>query len=168
MRNKIIAALVLTSAWFLTVPGAQAQTASKESPATTDQDVQLLRQDLRSNKKQLVAANLTLTDAEATKFWPIYDQYDAELAKIGDQKYALIKEYAQNFGSLTDAQATSLLDRSLASDQAIAQLRIKYVPIISKVLPGTKTATFFQIDRRLSTLIDLQVASQIPLAQEQR
>jgi hypothetical protein len=167
MRNKIIAVLVLTSAWFLAALGAQTQTASQESTATTDQDVQLLRQDLRSNKKQLVAANLTLTDAEATKFWPIYDQYDAEMAKIGDQKYALIKEYAQNFGSLTDAQARGLTDRSLALDDAIAQLRIKYVPIISKVLPGTKTATFFQIDRRLSTLIDLQVASQIPLAQEQ-
>ena len=130
-------------------------------------DVQLLRQDVRSNKKQLVAANLTLTDAEATKFWPVYDQYAAEMTKLGDQKYALLKEYAQNFGSLTDAQAQSLLDRSLAVDSAIAQLRIKYAPIVSKVLPGTKAATFFQIDRRLTGLIDLQISSQIPLVQQQ-
>ena len=168
MKNRFIAVVVLAGAWFLAVQGTYAQTAAgKDSPTVTDQDIQLLRQDIRSQKKQLVAANLTLTDTEAMKFWPVYDQYAAELTKIGDQKYALIKEYAQNFGSLTDAQATSLLDRSLASDQAIAQLRIKYVPIINKVLPGTKTATFFQIDRRLSTLIDLQVASQIPLVQEQ-
>jgi hypothetical protein len=79
----------------------------------------------------------------------------------------LIKEYAANFGSLTDAQALSLTNRSLALDEAVAQLRTKYVPIVNKVLPGTKTATFFQIDRRLTTLIDLQVASQIPLVQEQ-
>jgi hypothetical protein len=168
MRNKIIAALVLAIAWIMSGPAGYAQSAaSTDSPTVTDRDIQLLRQDVRSQKKQLVAANLTLTEAEATKFWPIYDEYAAEMTKIGDQKYALIKEYAQNFGSLTDAQAQSLLDRSLALDEAVAQLRIKYVPIVNKVLPGTKTATFFQIDRRLSTLIDLQLASQIPLVQDQ-
>jgi len=168
MRNKIIAALVLATAWIVGGPAGYAQSSgSTDSPTVTDRDIQLLRQDVRSQKKQLVAANLTLTEAEATKFWPIYDQYAAEMTKIGDQKYALIKEYAQNFGSLTDAQAQSLLDRSLALDEAIAQLRIKYVPIVSKVLPGTKTASFFQIDRRLSALIDLQLASQIPLVQDQ-
>jgi hypothetical protein len=168
MRNKVVAVVILASAWILAVPAGYAQsTVSTSSPTVTDQDIQLLRQDIRSQKKQLVAANLTLTDAEATKFWPIYDQYAAEMTKIGDQKYALIKEYAQNFGSLTDAQALSLLDRPLALDEAIAQLRIKYVPIVNKVLPATKTATFFQIDHRLSTLIDLQLASQIPLVQDQ-
>jgi hypothetical protein len=89
------------------------------------------------------------------------------MTKIGDQEYDLIKEYEQKFGSLTDEQAQSLTNRSLALDEAIAQLRIKYVPIINKVLPGAKTATFFQLDRRISELIDLQVASQIPLVQEQ-
>jgi Spy/CpxP family protein refolding chaperone len=168
MKNKIITVLFLASAWFLAAPAVHAQAAaSKDSQTVTEQDIKLLRQDLRSNKKQLIAANLTLTDAEATKFWPVYDQYAEEMTKIGDQKYALIKEYAQNFGSLTDAQALSLTNRSLAVDEAVAQLRIKYVPIINKVLPGTKTATFFQIDRRLTTLIDLQVAAQIPLVQEQ-
>jgi hypothetical protein len=168
MRTKAIAVLVLASTCILAIPAAHSQSASNsDSPTVTDQDIQLLRQDLRSKKKQLVAANLTLTDAEATKFWPIYDQYAAEMTKIGDQRYALIKEYAQNFGSLTDTQAQSLLNRSLALDEATAQLRIKYVPIINKVLPATKTATFFQIDRRVSSLIDLQWASQIPLVQEQ-
>ena len=168
MRNTMIVALALAGASLLAVPASYAQTtASKDAPTVTDQDIKLLRQDLRSQKKQLIAANLTLTDAEATKFWPVYDQYSAEMTKIGDQKYALIKEYAQGFGSLKDAQAQSLLDRSLALDEAVAQLRIKYVPIINKVLPGTKTATFFQIDRRIATLIDLQLASQIPLVQDQ-
>jgi Spy/CpxP family protein refolding chaperone len=168
MRNKLIAVLVLAGACVLAVPVAHAQAAaSKDSPTVSEQDIKLLRQDIRSDKKQLVAANLTLTDAEATKFWPVYDQYAAEMTKIGDQRYALIKEYAQNFGSLTDAQAKSLIDRSLALDEAVAQLRIKYVPIVNAVLPGTKTATFFQIDRRISNLIDLQLATQIPLVQQQ-
>src|SRR3954467_1491677 len=139
MRNKTIALLVITAAWGLAVPAAQAQAAaSKESQTATDQDVQLLRQDIRSNKKQLVAANLTLTDGEATKFWPVYDQYSVEMTKLGDQKYALLKEYAQNFGSLTDAQAQSLLDRSLAVDSAITQLRIKYAPISVKCCPALR------------------------------
>jgi hypothetical protein len=167
MRHKTIVILGF-GCMFLAVPVAHAQAAAnKDSQTVSEQDVQLLRQDLRSQKKQLIAANLTLTDPEATKFWPVYDQYAAEMTKIGDQKYALIKEYSQNFGSLTDAQAQSLLNRSLALDEAIAQLRIKYAPIVSKVLPGTKAATFFQIDRRLSGLIDLQISSQIPLVQEQ-
>jgi len=168
MRNKIVIGLVLTGTWFLAVPGAHAQAAaSKDSQVVSEQDIQLMRQDVRSQKKQLIAANLTLTDAEATKFWPVYDQYSAEMTKIADQRYALIKEYAKKFGSLTDEQALSLINRSLPLDEAVAQLRIKYVPIINKVLPGAKTATFFQMDRRITALIDLQLASLIPLVQEQ-
>ena len=168
MRDKTIVLLVLASAWVLAVPGAHAQApASQDSQTASEQDIKLLRQDVRSQKKQLIAANLKLTDAEATKFWPVYDRYSAEMTKIGDRKYALIKEYAQNFGSLTDEQAQSLTKRSLALDEATAQLRIKYVPIINEVVPGTKTATFIQLDRRITELIDLQLASQIPLVQDQ-
>jgi hypothetical protein len=168
MKNKMMVVLVLGCLCFLAVPTAHAQAAaSKDTQTVSEQDVKLLRQDLRSQKKQLIAANLTLTDAESTKFWPVYDQFSAEMTKLGDQKLALIKEYAQNFGSLTDAQALSLINRSLALDEAVSQLRIKYVPIVNKVLPGTKTATFFQMERRIGTLIDLQIASQIPLVQDQ-
>lgn len=161
-------AFALASLCFLTVPAADAQSAAgKDSQTVSEQDIQLLRQDVRSEKKRLTAANLTLTDAEATKFWPVYDQYSAAMTKIGDQRYALIKEYAQNFGSLTDDQALNLINRALALDEAVEQLRLKYVPIINKVLAGKKTATFFQVDRRINALIDLQLASQIPLVQEQ-
>ena len=158
---------VLASACILAVPAAHAQAASKDTQTASDRDIQLLRQDIRSQKKQLIAANLTLTDTEATKFWPVYEQYSAEMTKIGDQRYALIKEYAQNFGSLTDEQALSLTNRSLALDKSVEELRIKYLPIFKNVLPGKKTATFFQMERRITMLIDLQLASQIPLAQEQ-
>lgn len=175
MNKKMLAVLVLTGAWMLYPEGARAQATSQgqataspsQNQASVDQDVLLLRQDLRSKKKQLIAANLKLTDAEAEKFWPVYDQYTADLSKLGDQKYALIKEYAQGYGKLTDDQALSLLNRSLALDEQLVQLRMKYVPIFNKVLPGTKTATFFQMDRRISTLLDLQLASEIPLVQEQ-
>jgi len=110
-----------------------------------------------------LAANLQLTDAEAVKFWPIYDQYTAELVKINDAKYAALKEYATNYATLTDDQALSLARQIIGVDQSVAQLRLKYVPIFSKVISGKKTALFFQLDRRLVMLIDLQLASQIPM-----
>jgi len=69
---------------------------------------------------------------------------------------------------LTDAQALSLVTRSLALDEQVAQLRNKYVPIINQVLPGAKPATFFQLDRYLNALIDIQLATRIPVVQEQK
>jgi Spy/CpxP family protein refolding chaperone len=174
MKTRAMLALAVAGLCMMSVPAARAQAAasqtapSSNSQTVSDQDIQLLRQDLRSQKKQLVAANLKLTDTEATKFWPIYDQYVAELTKVNNDKYAEVKEYANNYGTLTDAQALELTKRLLAVDNAVAQLRMKYVPIVNGVLPGVKTATFFQIDRRLTMLIDIQLASSLPLIQNQQ
>lgn len=172
MKMKLIAVFVLAGACFLQAPKTLAQAATAQQPAASsqqgiDQDVKLLRQDIRAKKKALIAANLTLTADQATKFWPVYDQYTAELVKINDQKYALIKEYADTWGTMTDTQAVSLITRSLAVDEQVAQLRIKYVPIFNKVVPGKTTATFFQIDRRVQAMIDLQLGAQLPLVQAQ-
>lgn len=174
MKKKFVLLLV-AGAFALCGPRTFAQAASSSSGTSaksdgqvaTDQDIKLLREDIRSKKKQLIAANLTLTDAEATKFWPVYDQYTAELTQISDEKVALIKDYANNWGTMTDAQAMNLTKRSLDVEAKTTSLRMKYVPIVNKVLPGTKTATFFQMDRRISMMIDLQLASQIPLVQSQ-
>ena len=127
----------------------------------------LLRKDIRSKKKQLVAANLKLTETEATKFWPIYDQYTAELIKINDKKFELVQNYADNWGKMTNEQSLSFIRQWLDMDILITQLRQKYVPIVSQVLDGKKSATFFQLDRRMSMMIDLQVSSQMPLVQAQ-
>jgi hypothetical protein len=155
----------------VTLPAASfchAQTQANSTASgqnSVDQDVDLLRKDVRSQKKQIIAANLKLTDAEAEKFWPIYDQYTAELVKINDAKYAAIKEYAQNYDTLSDDQATALAKQIIAVDGQVSQLRERYVPIVNKVLPGKKTALFFQLDRRLVMLIDIQLATQIPMVQ---
>ncbi len=127
----------------------------------------LLRKDLRSKRKQLIAANLQLTDTEAAKFWPVYDRYVSELVSINDRKFRLIQEYADEWGKLTDEQSLSFVRKWLDLDIEIAQLRQKYVPIMTKVLNGKKTATFFQLDRRIAMMIELQVSSQMPLVQEQ-
>jgi hypothetical protein len=148
--------------------------ASEAAPAVSgganafsDQQMALLRKDIRSMKKQLIAANLTLTDGQATKFWPMYEQYSAEFAKINDTRTAVIKEYADGYGQLTDDQADNLIRRWLDTDMLAAQLRQKYVPIFRKVLPGKQAATFFQLDRRISMIIDVQLTSQLPLVQSQ-
>ena len=132
-----------------------------------DQQVALMRRKIDSMKKQVIAANVTLTDTEATKFWPVYEQYSAELKKIRDTKNALIKEYAEEYGSLTDEQADSLIRRWLDSDIAVLELGKKYLPIFRKVLPGKVTATFFQVEHRIDAMIDLQLTSQLPLMQSQ-
>jgi hypothetical protein len=145
---------------------SSAQTPSNTSTqSSTDQDVDLLRKDIRSQKKQIIAANLTLSDTEAVKFWPIYDQYTAELVKINDAKYGAIKEYAENYDTLTDEKALALTKQILGVDQSVAQLRQKYTPIFANVVSGKKTALFFQLDRRLVMLIDLQLAAAIPMVQ---
>ena len=175
-KKSVLAAFALAGACFLLRPSTPIEAAPPQqggnsaqqgSPGVSDQDIALMRQDLRSQKKQLIASNLTLTDAEATKFWPIYDQYTAELTKINDEKYAVIKEYANNWGTINDQQAMSLAKRYGNVDLAVAQLRLKYLPLFQTVLPGKKVATFFQLDRRIMMLIDLQLSSQMPLVQAQ-
>lgn len=130
--------------------------------AQLDQDIKLLRKDLRSDRKQIVAANMVLTDATAQKFWPIYDQYVADLAKIGDTKASLIKSYLQTSDTMSGEQAVSYVQKRAEVEQSIMQLRLKYLPIFQKVLSGRQTALFFQIDWRLGLLTDLQLA-QMPL-----
>jgi hypothetical protein len=165
--------VVVAGACLVCAMGADAQTPSspaasdKEQHALSSQDLDLLRKDIRSEKKQLIAQNLKLTDAEATRFWPIYDQYTAELVKINDKKYATIQEYADHYGTLSDEQATKLMRQWMGVDIAAAQLREKYLPIVSQAIGGRKGATFAQLDRRISLMIELQLGSRIPLVEGQ-
>jgi hypothetical protein len=155
-----LVSIVLSSSFVFSQAGSSSQAQS-----STDQDIELLRKDVRSQKKQIIAANMNLTDKESEQFWPIYDQYTAELVKINDEKYAAIKQFAQSYDTLTDDQAKDLMKQALDVDASVAQLRLKYMPIFGKVISGKKTALFFQLDRRLVMLIDLQLASVIPLTQ---
>jgi hypothetical protein len=159
--KNLIAVALLGASWMLGGPTARAQNTPPQESTThviSDQQLSLLRQDLRSKRKQLVAANLKLTDTEATKFWPVYDQYIAELILINDKKFGLIQEYADNWGKMTNEQSLLFSRNWLDMDIATAQLRQKYVPMVAKVLDGRKTATFFQLDRRIAMMMELQVS----------
>jgi Spy/CpxP family protein refolding chaperone len=166
MKKGLTAALLLAAALVLQGTAVLAQQATASTPTVSDQDIQLLREDIRSEKKQLIAANLQLTDAEATKFWPVYDAYTVETTKIGDARYALIKEYAQTYDTMTDAQAKSLIKRSAATDEQYITLRMQWMPKFEAVLQGKKAALFYQLDRRIGLLMDLQLASSIPMVKQ--
>ena len=159
--NKTFLLLILFAAPLLSAPMAPCQ--NREESATSNQDLALLKQDVQSQRKQIVAANLQLTDAEAVKFWPIYDKYAADLSKVNDTRLGLVKEYANAYPNVTDALAQSLVEKWLQTDEDEAQLRARYMPMLQKVLRGKEMARFFQIDRRLGILINVQVTSQIPL-----
>jgi hypothetical protein len=163
MKTKIVFfVLVMMVAFTVSQSRAFAQTETANG-VEIEKDLDLLRKDIRSAKKQTIAANVTLTDVEATKFWPVYDQYVAEMSKTYDDFYAVIKDYAANQKTMTDAQASSMIKRWAEIQVRQAQTRQKYIPLVEKTIPGKKAALFFQIDRRLYAVIDLQVSSQIPL-----
>ena len=145
-------------------PGQQVTVPNVISPTITDEDIVLLRQDLRAKKMQVIGQNMSLSDAEAQKFWPIYNHYVKDLQEVNNQKYALLKQYAQMWGTMTDQDAVIYVRNWLEADGQAQALRVKYVPVVNQVLPGKKAATFFQLDRRLNMIIDLQLFSQIPLA----
>ena len=138
-------------------------TAGDDFQPITDQDIQMMRKDIRSQRKQLIAANMKLTDTEAEKFWPVYEEYISELVAINGAKYALIKQYVQTSGVLTDPEAESAVKQWIRIDQSVADLRMKYVPTFRKVLTPKNTALFYQLDRRVQLMIDLQLASSLPL-----
>lgn len=171
MNFKTIGAVLLLAA---AIPSAAAlaqittvQPAATATRPMTAADLEGLRAELRSSRKQTMASTLKLTDAEATRFWPVYDEYAADLTKIKDSQYELIAEYANNYGKYDDKAAHDFISRWVDLDVKTTALRARYVPLVEKVLPGVKAATFFQIDRSISMAIDLKINSSLPLLQTQ-
>ena len=176
MNQKKVFVVTLMLAAFAATNSALAQNSSSakrdaaKSPTANDASsqpnpddfIELLRKDVRSQKKQIIAENMELSDAEAQKFWPVYDQYGAELSRIYDTKIALLKDYAENYSSMTDEQAETYIRKRAEVEQSIMQLRLKYVPAFRKVLSGRETALFYQLDWRLGLAIDVELV-QVPL-----
>jgi hypothetical protein len=151
--------LILATALAFTLVGARP--ASAQDPV--DEDIKLFRKDLRSLRKQIIAANMDLSDKEAEQFWPLFERYTQELVAKQDEKYALLKEYAQDYLTMTDAEAEKYIRGRASVDRAILEVRLKYFPLFRTVLSGKSTARFFQLDWRLGLISDLQLASQTPV-----
>jgi len=148
------------------VQGQQVTVHRVMNPTVTDQDIALLRQDIRAMKQRVIGENMSLTDAEAQKFWPIYKHYADDLHNVHNEKYDLFKQYIETWSTMTDQDALIYVRRSMEVDAAAQALRLKYVPVMNQILPGKKAATFFQLERKLCLMVDLQLFSQIPLAHE--
>ena len=157
----LVAALAAAPAYAQTKP-APAKPAA-EKPAD---NMQILREKLKADKKLLVAANLELTEAEAKKFWPVYEAYQKELHKLNDQIAMTLVDYAKEFNAntLTDAKASALLDRSVAIDEAELKAKRALIPQVRKVLRGIKAARYIQIENKIRALIKYELAGEVPLA----
>lgn len=154
--------IVLCCLCLLLPTGLLGQTYSTPLPTVNDKDVALLRKNLQAEAKQLITKNMQLTDSEAAAFWPLYDQYSAEIRKVNDTRFGLIKEYAKIYKTMTPDQADNITRLLAESDQTIISLRLQYLPKFEQALPGTKAALFMQLDRRLDSLFNVQIASQLP------
>ena len=169
--GAFVAGVVVATALSGGIAGAGAAAQQQQvivqrviSPTVSDEDIAMLRQDLRAMKMQVIGQNMALSETEGQKFWPIYNHYVKALQTVNDQKYALLKQYAEMWATMSDQDALIYVRNWLETDGKAQALRLKYVPVVSEVLPGRKAATFFQLDRRLNMMIDLQLFSQIPLA----
>ncbi len=147
----------------LSVPLAFSQTAEVSAKPLTDADIQLLRSDVQADKNQIIAHTMQFTDSESTAFWPVYRDYSRDQQLIGDERVQLIKDYAQNYDAIDDAKAKNMIQRLLNIDAKIVNLRQEYWPRFEKALGAKRAAKFFQVDSRLSLIINVQLASEIPL-----
>jgi hypothetical protein len=126
---------------------------------------ELLRSDVRTQKIAIITEMMGFTDAEDAAFWPIYREYDAEMSKLGDERVALISEYAKNYSTLTDAMADGFaakaIDLQARRDAALARCHER----VKKALTPRKALRFLQVEHQLLLLIDLQIASALPIVE---
>jgi hypothetical protein len=158
MRATIIA-LVLS---FLPI-FAQAQPAP--SDATIDDVIRMVRDITALERKAIVIDNLRLTASQSSAFWPVYDQYTADMRATKDRLVKLIGNYADNFGQMTDAQARTMLDDYLSIESDLLKVRKQYVKRFAKVVDSKTLARFYQIENKLEVIYSLPLVEEIPLVE---
>ena len=142
--------------------GAAARGAAQDKPAD---NMQILRDKIRADKKLVVAANMQLTESEAKGFWPIYDDYQKDLQKLNQRLANLLDSYADDYRnkSLTDEKAKKLINDAVAIDQAEANLKRSFAPKLNKVLPMIKVVRYLQIENKIRAVVKYDIASGVPL-----
>jgi hypothetical protein len=141
---------------------ALAQT-STSSQAGIDSDITLLRSDIQAQRTDVVTHSMQLDDTVGKAFWPLYREYSNKEQIVGDQRVSVIKEYADAYYTMDDAKADALEARMLKFEQDRTKLKAEYYPKFKKAVGAKVAAKFFQVDNRLNLLIDLQIASVIPV-----
>jgi len=125
--------------------------------------IELLRSDVKTQKKAIITEAMDFTEEQAAQFWPVYREYEFEFAKIGDDRVALIKDFANNYENMTDEKAKEITNKALKIEEETFKLKKKYVGKFSKVLPATTVARFLQVENQINNLVNLQISSELPL-----
>ena len=142
--------------------GFAGSAAAQNTPAD---NMDIVKEKVRTDKKLFIATNMQLTESEAKAFWPIYEGYQSKLDKLVDRKGKLIEKFAANYETLSDDMAKSLLDTDLNIDSDYQKLRQFYLPKFRGVLSDKKVARFYQLESKIHAVIEFELARTIPLVQ---
>lgn len=155
----------LLVAGVATISALSSAFVSAENPANSQVDryIAMLRTDLTAQRAAIIVGNMHLTEAETDAFWPVYQQYNKELGKVGNEKVAVIKEYAAHLDSIDDKKAKELTAKALHVEEQRLHVIKKYIGEFAKVLSARQVARFFQLEMQMQRLVDLQVAAELPL-----
>lgn len=141
---------------FSALGHAQLQEISENSA------IEVARANSRAERSTIIGNAMSLSDKEASAFWPIYRQYEYERSMLDDSRVAVIKEYTDKYPNLTDAEAKSMAERMFEYDSRLAALKKTYFKKFNKVLPALTVSKFFQLDRRIDLLVDMNLESSLP------
>jgi hypothetical protein len=139
---------------------AAAQDKSADKPAD---NLDVLRDKLRADKRLVVAEALALTEKEAQAFWPVYNAYQSDMVAHYDRIFKLLDTYAASYKTMTDPIATQLLGEFMAIQTNYLNIITSYVPRFQKVLPPRKVARLYQLENKIRALVDYQFAQDVPL-----
>ncbi len=141
------------------------QCAAQDQTSNPDLDSQIesIRADYRANKVSVITDVMEFTAKESSEFWPIYRRYDNDLTKLDDERISLVKSYATKYRMLTNDQASELAEQAFDFETKRLDLRKQYYDEFSRKLPAKTVAKFFQLEHRLDLLIDVEIASQLPM-----
>ncbi len=142
--------------------------ASPAVMAQVQHEVALTRAEIQTERQALVAENLPLTEEQATAFWPLYRTYREEMAKLGDRMVALIEDYAKNYETMTDPQATAMLKEFLKIQKDEVSIKTAWVSKFEKILPAKSVVRFYQIENKLDLIVRTSVAAEIPLVMDEK
>ncbi len=131
--------------------------------AQVESYIELLRTDIQAQRQAVVTEALPMEEDAAKAFWPVYREYQLEKSKLGDSKLTLIEDYANAYDSMTDEVAKGLMDRVFKGEEADLKLQKDWYKKFEKVLGSAMAARFMQIDRQIDMLIDVQIATNLPL-----
>ena len=167
--QKVVAALSLTLltggalAYAQAPSTAPAKSTAASTDAATDAAIEQLRKDARADKADIIGTAMGFTATEAAAFWPLYKSYETAHKAVGDEKVALIKDYAAHYDAMTDAKAGDLVGRLQALENKTVATKQQFVKSLQGVLPAKKVARYYQLENRIQMLVDLNLASEIPL-----